>query len=358
MVYIVFPVAVPGILSAGIFAFTLSWNEFIYALVFLSSPAQKTVPVGVTSELIRGDVFYWGPLMAGALLGSIPGGVFYFFFVEPYFAGVRGPGEGCGGGARPPPQLYTAGRWSTRGEGREPRDPRQGFRGSGGPFGLRQDYNLADGGGTRIHHIRRCFDRRYGGEQSAAHGSRHRHGIPELRALPAHDRLRQHGFRPEDAQIRAHRDRYARAGGGRDPRNPEFAEANTAAAVRRTAPARRPRPGHCAPSAGVFVRRAALQSRRETPRPDAGRAQEAAHTAQHDGDLRDPRPGGGDDAWRSRGGDAGRSRAAGGRAARALQRAGQSLCRRLSRLACHEFRRCPSEWRERRPAGAQARLRH
>ena len=47
MLYIVIPVAVPGILSAGIFAFTLSWNEFIYALVFLSSPEQKTVPVGV-----------------------------------------------------------------------------------------------------------------------------------------------------------------------------------------------------------------------------------------------------------------------------------------------------------------------
>src|SRR5216683_3084458 len=64
MVYIIFPIAVPGILSAGIFAFTLSWNEFIYALVFLSSPEQKTVPVGVTSELVRGDVFYWGQLMA------------------------------------------------------------------------------------------------------------------------------------------------------------------------------------------------------------------------------------------------------------------------------------------------------
>src|SRR5947207_1011309 len=72
MLYIIIPVAIPGILSAGIFAFTLSWNEFIYALVFLSSPEQKTVPVGVTSELIRGDVFFWGPLMAGALLGSIP----------------------------------------------------------------------------------------------------------------------------------------------------------------------------------------------------------------------------------------------------------------------------------------------
>ena len=94
MIYIIFPIAVPGILSAGIFAFTLSWNEFIYALVFISSPDQKTVPVGVTSELIRGDVFFWGQLMAGALLGSIPVAFVYSFFVEHYVAGLTGSVKG------------------------------------------------------------------------------------------------------------------------------------------------------------------------------------------------------------------------------------------------------------------------
>jgi multiple sugar transport system permease protein len=94
MLYIIFPLAIPGILSAGIFAFTLSWNEFIYALVFLSSPEQKTVSVGVTSELIRGDVFFWGPLMAGALLGSIPVAFVYSFFVEHYVAGLTGSVKG------------------------------------------------------------------------------------------------------------------------------------------------------------------------------------------------------------------------------------------------------------------------
>jgi len=94
MVYIILPVAVPGILSAGIFAFTLSWNEFIYALVFLSSSEQKTVPVGVVSELIRGDVFYWGPLMAGALVGSIPVALVYSFFVEHYVSGLTGSVKG------------------------------------------------------------------------------------------------------------------------------------------------------------------------------------------------------------------------------------------------------------------------
>ena len=94
MLYIIMPIAVPGILSAGIFAFTLSWNEYIYALVFLSSAEQKTVSVGVTSELVRGDVFYWGQLMAGALLGSIPIAVIYSFFVEHYVAGLTGSVKG------------------------------------------------------------------------------------------------------------------------------------------------------------------------------------------------------------------------------------------------------------------------
>jgi multiple sugar transport system permease protein len=94
MIYIIIPVAIPGIMSAGIFAFTLSWNEFIYALVFLSSPQEKTVPVGVTSELIRGDVFFWGQLMAGALLGSIPVAVVYSFFVEHYVSGLTGSVKG------------------------------------------------------------------------------------------------------------------------------------------------------------------------------------------------------------------------------------------------------------------------
>jgi multiple sugar transport system permease protein len=94
MVQVIFPIATPGILSAGIFAFTLSWNEFLYALVFISSPQQKTVPVGVVSELIRGDVFYWGPLMAGALLGSVPIALMYSFFVEYYVAGLTGSVKG------------------------------------------------------------------------------------------------------------------------------------------------------------------------------------------------------------------------------------------------------------------------
>jgi multiple sugar transport system permease protein len=87
---IVVPLALPGILSAGIFAFTLSWNEFLYALTFISTTTQKTVPVGLITELVRGDVYHWGPLMTGALLASVPVALVYSFFVEHYVAGMTG----------------------------------------------------------------------------------------------------------------------------------------------------------------------------------------------------------------------------------------------------------------------------
>jgi len=87
---IVLPLAVPGLISAGIFAFTLSWNEFIYALTFVSSSEVKTVPIGVVTELVEGDVYHWGSLMAGALFGSLPVAVLYSFFVEYYVSGLTG----------------------------------------------------------------------------------------------------------------------------------------------------------------------------------------------------------------------------------------------------------------------------
>ncbi len=87
---ITLPLAVPGLISAGIFAFTLSWNEFIYALTFVSSSEIKTLPVGVVTELVQGDVYQWGPLMAGALLGSLPVAFVYSFFVEYYVSGLTG----------------------------------------------------------------------------------------------------------------------------------------------------------------------------------------------------------------------------------------------------------------------------
>ncbi len=87
---ITLPLAVPGLISAGIFSFTLSWNEFIYALAFISSSENKTVPVAILTELVQGDVYQWGALMAGSLLGSLPVAIFYSFFVDYYVSSLTG----------------------------------------------------------------------------------------------------------------------------------------------------------------------------------------------------------------------------------------------------------------------------
>ena len=87
---ITLPLAVPGLISAGIFSFTLSWNEFIYALAFIQSSDKKTVSVAILTELVSGDVYQWGSLMAGSLLGSLPVAIFYSFFVDYYVSSLTG----------------------------------------------------------------------------------------------------------------------------------------------------------------------------------------------------------------------------------------------------------------------------
>jgi multiple sugar transport system permease protein len=87
---IIVPLAVPGLISAFIFSFTLCWNEFIYALTLISSVQNRTVPVAIVSELVDGDVYRWGSLMAGALVGSLPLVVLYAFFVEHYVSAMTG----------------------------------------------------------------------------------------------------------------------------------------------------------------------------------------------------------------------------------------------------------------------------
>jgi len=85
---IVLPMAIPGIVCAALFSFTLTWNEFTYALTFVSQTANKTAVVGVTADLIRGDIYYWGSLMAGAVLASVPIVVIYVWFLDYYVSGL------------------------------------------------------------------------------------------------------------------------------------------------------------------------------------------------------------------------------------------------------------------------------
>ena len=90
LIKIVLPLAIPGLISAFIFCFTLCWNEFIYALTFLQSTSNKTVPVAIVNEFVDGDIYRWGSLMAGALAGSLPLVILYAFFVEHYVSAMTG----------------------------------------------------------------------------------------------------------------------------------------------------------------------------------------------------------------------------------------------------------------------------
>ncbi|WP_027536136.1 carbohydrate ABC transporter permease [Bradyrhizobium sp. WSM3983] len=82
------PVALPGLIAATIFAFTVSWAQFLYPLVFTTSVDQLVLPVGITTTLIKGDVFNWGQIMTGALLGAAPPLVIYAFLMDYYIAGL------------------------------------------------------------------------------------------------------------------------------------------------------------------------------------------------------------------------------------------------------------------------------
>jgi multiple sugar transport system permease protein len=82
------PVALPGIIAATIFAFTVSWAQFLYPLAFTTSADQLMLPVGIVTTLIKGDVFNWGQIMTGALLGALPPLVIYAFLMDYYIAGL------------------------------------------------------------------------------------------------------------------------------------------------------------------------------------------------------------------------------------------------------------------------------
>jgi multiple sugar transport system permease protein len=82
------PVALPGIIAATIFAFTVSWAQFLYPLAFTTSADQLVLPVGIITTLIRGDVFTWGQIMTGALLGAAPPLIIYAFLMDYYIAGL------------------------------------------------------------------------------------------------------------------------------------------------------------------------------------------------------------------------------------------------------------------------------
>jgi multiple sugar transport system permease protein len=84
------PLSLPGILTVVIFTFTLTMQEFVYALTFISAASQKPITLGVATDLVRGDIFYWGELMAGALIASVPVAIAYNLFLDRFIAGITG----------------------------------------------------------------------------------------------------------------------------------------------------------------------------------------------------------------------------------------------------------------------------
>jgi multiple sugar transport system permease protein len=90
LVSVVFPISLPGILTVVIFTFSLVVNEFVYAITFITTSSERTISAGVPTELIRGDVFYWGPLMAATLIPAIPLALLYNLFLDRFIAGFTG----------------------------------------------------------------------------------------------------------------------------------------------------------------------------------------------------------------------------------------------------------------------------
>ncbi|MEK6690060.1 MAG: carbohydrate ABC transporter permease [Nitrospirota bacterium] len=85
---ILLPISIPGIITVIVFTFTLVAHEYIYALAFIQDSGKKTIGIGMTTELVRGDVFYWGALMGGALIASIPVAILYTLFLDRIISGL------------------------------------------------------------------------------------------------------------------------------------------------------------------------------------------------------------------------------------------------------------------------------
>ena len=208
-----------------------------------------------------------------------------------------------------------------------------------GPVRLRQVHQPADarraGGGRR----RGDPHRRARRHPHRAQGPRHRHGLPELRPLPAHVRRRQHGLRAEDRRHGQGRDPHAGRGGREDPRPHRLPRPQAQGPLRRAAPARRHGPRDRPPAAVLPDGRAAVQPGREAARADPHPDRRPAAPPRRHHRLRHPRPGRGHDHGRPRRPAQGRAAPAGRQPAQPLRPATQHLRRRLHRLTGDEPRR-------------------
>ncbi|CAA9534697.1 MAG: hypothetical protein AVDCRST_MAG49-176, partial [uncultured Thermomicrobiales bacterium] len=218
-------------------------------------------------------------------------------------------------------------------------DPRPRVPGPGRTVGLRQVDRDADGRRPGGDLRRPDHHRRPGRQRPAAEGPRRGDGLPELRALPAHDRARQPRLPAQAAQDPQGRARAAGPQGGPDPRHRAVPRPQAEGPLRRSAAARRPRPGDRPRRRRLPNGRAALQPRRQAPRPDPRRADQAPRAGPDHDHLRHPRPGRGHDDGRPDRGDEPRCPPAARDAAGALRPPGQQVRRRLHRLPVDELPR-------------------
>ncbi len=356
---VVFPMARAGLFATAVFTFVFAWNDFIFALV-LTRREVTTFPVQVT-HYFGGQSNFWAKIAAMSVLGTVPIFIAVAIMQRYLVRGISlGAVKGSRGGTRDgatedhrPAQVLWPDPCRAR---RRPRHPRGRVRGAGGPVRLRQEHAFARDRGPRAGRPRHGRDRRRGGQRHAAARSRRRHGVPELRALPVHERVREHRLRPARAEISEGRDRQPGAAGRKDARHRGPARAPAAPALGRPAPARRDRPRDRARRPPVPVRRAALQPRRQAARRDAQRDQASAPGTRQDHGLRHPRPGRGDDARRPHRAAEGGCDRAGGSAAGPVRAAAHPLRRGLSGLPLDEFSARDPEgaWR-RRGAGRPGR---
>ena len=182
--------------------------------------------------------------------------------------------------------------------GRLAQDRRGRVRGSGGAVGVGEIHPPADDRRPRGDHGRHVQHRREGSQPSPAQAARRRHGVPELRPLSPHDGVRQPGVRAEGPGPRARRDSGARQDGRRHRRDGRIPPTQARATIGRTAPARGHGPGHGAQHRPVPAGRAAVQSGRQAPDPDARGDTQAARPPGRHLRLRDPRPDRGHDPRR------------------------------------------------------------
>jgi multiple sugar transport system permease protein len=90
---VVLPLSLPGIVTTAIFAFALSMQEYLYAVVFSSPVDQKIITVGLPTMLVRGDIFFWGALMAGGLLVAVPTAIAFHVVLDRFVQGLTGVGD-------------------------------------------------------------------------------------------------------------------------------------------------------------------------------------------------------------------------------------------------------------------------